>query len=272
LSLEAGNKRLVENKKVIGLIFVLGLLFLLPLTLADAATTPSLGAADNFAVLAGSTVTNTGLSVIIGDLGVSPSTAITGFPPGTVSGTIHSADTQASNAQADLTTAYNNAVGQAATTTVSTDLGGQTLTPGVYNSATTLGLTGVLTLDGQDDSNSVFIFQAGSTLTTASNSQVVLINGAQARNVFWQVGSSATIGTNSAFAGTILAYASITVTTGATVDGRVLALTGAVTLDTNNIGFSQPLFVVPESALGALTVIGICFAALGIVKMKRTRR
>jgi hypothetical protein len=272
LSLEIRNKRIVGNKKVIGLIFALGLLLLLPLTIVDAATTPTLGAAEGFAVLAGSTVTNTGVSTIIGDLGVSPGTAITGFPPGTVSGSIHSADTLTSNAQADLTTAYNNAAGQASTATVSTDLGGQTLAPGVYNSASTLGITGTLTLDGQGDTNSVFIFQAGSALTTASNSQVVLINGAQARNVFWQVGSSATIGTNSAFVGTILAYASITVNTGATVNGRVLACTGAVTLDSNNIGFSPSPFVAPESALGALTAIGVCFAALGVMKIKRSRR
>jgi hypothetical protein len=138
-----------------------------------------------------------------------------------------------------LTTAYNTAAAQAPTGTVSADLGGQTLTPGVYNSATSLGLTGALTLDAQGNANAVFIFQAGSTLTTASASSVNLVNGAQACNVFWQIGSSATLGTASTFRGSILALTSITATTGATVDGRLLARNGATTLDSNTVTRAQ---------------------------------
>jgi Ice-binding-like len=206
---------------------------------ARAAAPVPLGTADNFAVLAGSTVTNTGPTVVNGDLGLSPGTSVTGFPPGTVNGTQHITDAVAAQAQTDLTTAYNDAAAQAPTGTVSADLGGQRLTSGVYRSASSLGLTGALTLDAQGNANAVFIFQAGSTLTTASASRVNLVNGAQACNVFWQVGSSATLGTASTFRGTILALTSITVTTGATVDGRVLARNAAVTLDTNTITRSR---------------------------------
>ncbi len=194
-----------------------------------------LGTATTFAVLAGSTVTNTGPSTINGDLGVSPGTGVTGFPPGTVNGTVHAADGAAAQAQSDLTTAYNDAAGRPGGTTVTGDLGGQTLAPGVYTSGSSMGLTGDVTLDGLGDPNAVFIFQMGSTLTTASGSRVSLINAAQSCNVFWQVGSSATLGSNSTFRGNILALTSITVTTGTTVDGRTLARNGAVTLDTNTI-------------------------------------
>jgi len=165
------------------------------------AASPPLGTADTFAVLAGSTVTNTGPSVISGDVGLSPGTAVTGFPPGTVSnGTIHAADAVAAQAQNDLTTAYNVFAGQPATATISADLAGRTLTPGVYTSSTStpgLALSGDLTLDAQGDPNAVFVFQAKSTLTVGSGSHVLLINGAQACHVYWQVGSSATIGTGS---------------------------------------------------------------------------
>jgi hypothetical protein len=202
---------------------------------AQAATVP-LATAASFAVLAGSTVTNTGPSVISGDLGVNPGTAVTGFPPGAVTaGTIHAADAVASRAKADLVTAYNDAAGRSSTATISADLAGRTLTPGVYTSASSLGLSGDLTLDGRGDPNAVFVFQAGSTLTAGSASRVLLIGGAQPCNVFWQVGSSATIGTSSAFAGNILALTSISMTTGATLNGRALARNGAVTLDTNTI-------------------------------------
>lgn len=204
---------------------------------ADAAGPPSvgLGTAADFAVLAGSTVTNTGPSTVNGNVGVSPGTAVTGFPPGTVNGTIHAADAVATQAQSDLTTAYNDAAGRTGAVAVSGDLGGRTLTPGVYNSASSLGLTGTLTLDGQGDSNAVFIFQAGSALTTASGSLVRLINGVSSCNVFWQLGSSGTLGTNSQFVGTVLALASLTATTGARIDGRMLARNEATTLDTNTI-------------------------------------
>ena len=190
---------------------------------ASAATSVPLGTAANFAVLAASTITNTGATAINGDLGLSPGTSVTGFPPGTVNGTEHIADAAALQAQNDLTTAYNNAAAQPVTATIPTELGGTTVTPGVYNSAAgTFGITGTLTLDAQGNPNAVFIFKAASTLITASASNVVLINGAQASNVFWVVGSSATLGTNSTLQGSILALTSITVTTGTTIEGRAL--------------------------------------------------
>lgn len=203
---------------------------------AAAAEAPvGLGTAASFAVLAGSTVTNTGPSTIGGDLGVSPGTAVVGFPPGTVTnGSIHAADAVAAQAQADVTVAYNDAAGRAPSATVSADLGGQTLVSGVYRGGA-LGLTGTLTLDAAGDPNAVFIFQAASTLITASGSRVAFVNGAAACNVYWQVGSSATLGTNSVFAGTVLALTSVTANTGATVAGRLLARNAAVTLDTNTI-------------------------------------
>jgi hypothetical protein len=205
---------------------------------AVAATAPvGLGTAGSFAVLGGTTVTNTGPSVISGDLGVSPGTAVTGFPPGIVtSGTIHSADGVADGAQSDLTTAYNDAAGRSPTANVPAFIGaGQTLAPGVYKASSSLDVGGSLTLDAGGDPNAVFIFQAPSTLITDSASSVILTNGAQACNVFWQVGSSATLGTNSAFTGSILALTSISVNTGDTVMGRALARNGAVTLDDDTI-------------------------------------
>lgn len=201
-----------------------------------------LGTADSYAVLAGSTVTNTGPSVIQGDLGVSPGSAVTGFPPGVVvpPGVIHVADAAADQAQLDLTTAYNDAAGRASTDDLTgQDLGGLTLTTGVYSFSTSAQLTGQLTLDAQGDPNAVFVFQIGSTLTTATDSTVSLINGGSPCNVFWQVGSSATLGTGTAFAGTIMANSSATLNTNASVDGRVLAATGAVTLDNNVIDASR---------------------------------
>jgi len=212
---------------------------------ALAATAVQLGTAGGYAVLGGSTVTNTGSTIVNGDLGLSPGTSVTGFPPGTVNGVQHITDAAAAQAQADLVTAYDAASGQAtAVTIISGDLGGQTLVPGIYKSTSALGLTGTVTLDAQGNPDSVFLFQVGSALTTASASRVLLINNAQACNIFWQVGSSATLGTNSSFAGTILASASVTVNTGASVDGRVLARNGAVTLDTNPV--SRPTCAAPS--------------------------
>ena len=147
---------------------------------------------------------------------------------------IHAADAVALQAQADVTTAYNDAAGRATTATVTADLGGRTLVAGVYTGGA-LGLTGALTLDAQGDPNAVFVFQAASTLITASTSSVNLINGANPCNVYWQVGSSATLGTNSVFVGTVLALTSVAATTGATVQGRLLARNGEVTLDNNVI-------------------------------------
>jgi type VI secretion system secreted protein VgrG len=205
---------------------------------AVAATAPvGLGTAGSFAVLAGTTVTNTGPSTISGNLGVSPGSAVTGFPPGIVSGgTIHSADGVAAGAQSDLTTAYNDAAGRSPTANIPAFIGaGQTLAPGVYKASSSLDVGGSLTLDAGGDPNAVFIFQAASTLVTDSASTVILTNGAQACNVFWQVGSSATIGTESTFVGSILALTSISVQTGDTIAGRALARNGAVTLDTDTI-------------------------------------
>jgi hypothetical protein len=191
-----------------------------------------------FAVLAGDGITNTGTTTIHGNVGTFPTLTETGFDTIIfVNGANHAGDAVTQAAKIDLLTAYNNAAGQATTQTISANLGGHTLTAGVYTGSPSLGLTGTLTLDGQNNPDSIFIFQCPtSTLTVAGGSVVNLINDAQACNVFWQVGSSATIGAGSAFAGNILAYSSITLTTGATVNGRVLALNGAVTLDSNTIG------------------------------------
>lgn len=221
-------------------------------------TAPSLGTAQSFAVLAGSTVTNTGPTVVTGDLGVAPGTAVTGFPPGIVAGgSIHAADAVALQAQQDTTTAYNSLAGQACNTTygVPTDLGGQTLLPGVYCFASSAGLTGALTLDAGGDPNAVFIFKIGSTLITASDASVTLINGATECNVFWQVGSSATLGTRTHFIGSILALTSITLTTDATLAGRALARNGAVTMDTNTV--SVPTCTAPP--VNAPPVVGKSF-------------
>jgi hypothetical protein len=194
-----------------------------------------------FGVLAGSTVTSSGSTVVTGNLGVSPGTAITGITgiapggPGTVTGTINSANAFALQAQNELTAAYNAAAGAASTATKAGDLGGQTLFAGVYTSSSTLGITGTVTLDAQNNPNAQFIFQIASGLTTATGSSVSLINGAVAANVFWQVGSSATLGSTSSFSGNILALSSISLGTGASLNGRALARGGAVTLLGNSV-------------------------------------
>ncbi len=196
----------------------------------------NLGTSSSFAVLAGSAITNTGATTIHGDIGISPGTSITGFPPGLqLSGATHVADGTALLAENALNTASVDAAGRTPFVTVAGDLGGSTLVAGVYHSASSMGLTGTVTLNGAGNSDSVFIFQAASTLTTASSSTIALENGAQACNVFWQVGSSATLGTTTNFAGTIIATTSITLDTGATVNGRALAIGGAVTMDGNTI-------------------------------------
>jgi len=199
-------------------------------------------------ILAGSTVTNTntptsisGTSGQLADVDVSPGSAITGFPPGTKTGAFHAADATAATAQGDLTAAYNTAAGKAGGAALVADIGGLTLTPGVYKQGTSLGITGNLTLDGGGDPNAAWIFQIGTTLTTAAgNSHIILINGASAHNVFWQVGSSATLGANTpgtatVFQGTIMALTSITLGQGAVLNGRALARNGAVTLDNNAV-------------------------------------
>jgi len=201
---------------------------------ANAATpTVDLKTAGNFSVLAGTTVTNTGPTTMNRNLGVSPGSAVTGFPPGIVGGSTHTADAVALQAQSDLTDAYVDAAGRGSTATLG-DLVGLTLVGGVYTlSSLTSDLTGNLTLNGANDPNSVWIFKAPSTLKTSSTSSIMLTNGASPCNVFWQVSSSATLGTNSSFVGTILALTQITVTTGVTVNGRALARNAAVILDSN---------------------------------------
>ncbi|HVC88858.1 MAG TPA: ice-binding family protein [Gaiellaceae bacterium] len=236
-------------------LFMLGLLAVLLVTgsAGAAASAVPLGTAGSFSVLAGAGITNTGPTTVSGDIGTFPTTTITGLESLTVHGTNHAGDAVTQQAKNDLVTAYNDAAGQGPTSPIAADLGGQTLTAGVYTSASTIGLTGALTLNAAGDPNAVFVFQAGSALTTASGSSVNLINGAQACNVFWQVGSSATLGTGSSFRGTILALTSITVTTGATVDGRVLARNGAVTLDTNTITTSSCVTAPPPATTTATT-------------------
>lgn len=200
-----------------------------------AAVVVPLGTSAAFSVLAGSTVTNTGTTTIDRNVGVSPGTAVTGSASMTVGGTYHQADAVALQAKNDLTTAYTNARGQTPRNAQDAELGGETLVGGVYNRPAAMALTGALTLDGQDDPDSVWVFQAGTTLTTGSASSVVLIRGANPCNVFWQVGSSATLGTTTAFVGTIMANQTITMRTGATLQGRALARVGAVNLQSNVI-------------------------------------
>jgi Ice-binding-like len=220
---------------------------------------PSLGSAQSFAVLATATVTSTGATIVTGDLGVGPGTAITGFllsnvifygpggtvtpGPGIVNGTIYAGGSVPTQAESDALTTYNLLALEACTVNLTgQDLGtlAAPLTPGVYCFSSSAQLTGTLVLDAQHNPNAVFIFKIGSTLTTASNSSVVVINGDTGcsgtnNSVFWLVGSSATLGTGTAFAGNILAASSITLTTGASVAGRAIALGGAVTMDTNNV-------------------------------------
>lgn len=234
-SVKMSGAALLSGAVILGSVSFIGLL---PASAAVDGPAVGLGTLDSYSVLGGAAVTNTGPTVLSGDVGISPGTSITGFPPGIVNGTVHGNDANAMQAQSDLVIAYNDAAGRAADATLSPDLGGQTFVGGVYTAPSSLGLTGTVTLDGQNNPNSVFIFQVGSTLTTASGSNVNLINGASACNVFWQVGSSATLGTASDFTGNILALTSITATTGTTVEGRALARNGAVTLDTNT--FTAP--------------------------------
>ena len=194
-----------------------------------------------FGVLAGSTVTNSGPTIVTGNLGVSPGTAVTGFTgiapggPGTVTGSINSANAFSGQAQSELTTAYNIAAGLPSNGLNPADLGGTTVFPGVHTSQPSLGITGTVTLDAQNNPNAIFVFQIASTLTTATGSNVLLINQASPANVYWQVGSSATLGSTSSISGNIMALASISFGTGASLNGRALARGGAVTLLSNSV-------------------------------------
>jgi hypothetical protein len=253
----------------------------------------NLGTAANFGVLAGSAVSNTGPTIVTGNVGVAPGSAITGFPPGTIvpgTGTLHSSDHATLQAKADLVAAYNDAAGRicpAANDLTGLVLGtGGTvpvLTPGVYCFASTAQLTGALTLDGAG----VYIFQVGSALTTASASAVTLINGAEACGVWWQTGSSATLGTTTALAGNVIALTSITMTTGATSNGRVLARNGAVTLDSNDVVacsggpgppvpparlVAAPGVFVPALSPGALALLALLLAGTALFTMRKAAK
>ncbi|HEV7516020.1 MAG TPA: ice-binding family protein [Thermoanaerobaculia bacterium] len=233
---------------------------------------PVLGSAQTFSVLGASTVTNTGSTLVTGDLGVSPGSAVTGFPPGIVTGgTIHAGDAVALQAQTDLTAAYNTAAATPCTADLTgQDLGGLTLTPGVYCFNSSAQLTGTLTLNAQGNAGAVFLFKIGSTLTTASNSSVLLINGGSSCNVTWQVGSSATLGTGTAFGGNILALTSITLNTGARVSGRALARNGAVTLDTSNVaGCAGAITAVPTLSGSGMLLLAAFLALFGAAAVRR---
>ncbi len=204
-------------------------------------TSVALAAVSNFAVIAGASITNTGGTIITGDLGLSPGTSIGGFPPGILNGSLHINTATANQAKLDLTIAYNDAAGRTAIdmVTLAGNIGGLTLTPGLYKSTSSLSISsGDVTFDALGDANAVFIIQIASTFTTTSGRKVILRGGAQAKNIFWQVSSSATFGTTSVMKGIILVLESITFDTGATLDGRALARTGSVTMDANT--FTAP--------------------------------
>jgi LPXTG-motif cell wall-anchored protein len=236
------NSRAVVAMVAIALVIAIGAMA--GRTANAATTTVGLGTAGAFSILAGTpSITNTGATTIDRNVGIHPAASITGFPPGIIGGSTHAGDAVALQAKSDLVIAYNNAAGRTGSVVAGGALGGLTLVDGVYNSgASVLGLTGTLTLDGQNDASSVWIFQAQSSLVTASTSSVSLINGASACNVFWQVTSSATLGSSSTIVGTIMALSSITLANGVTVQGRALARNGDVTLinDTFRTGGCTP--------------------------------
>lgn len=222
------------------LIMLMIILTAAPMASVAAQATVDLGTTASYAVLAGSTITNTGTTIIKGsaggDVGLYPGTAFTGITSTTIDGSVHLSDSEAIQAKDDLVTAYDDAAGRTPVTRIATELGGMTLTPGVYDSADgTFQITGTLTLDAQGDPEGVFVFKTASTLITATSSNIILTDGARYCRTFWQVGSSATLGTNSHFVGHIFALTSITANTGASVQGQLLARNGAVTLDGNTI-------------------------------------
>lgn len=235
------------------------------LTTAFAQIAVDLGSAANFAVLAGSAITFSGPTTVTGDIGSSPTATITGIGSVTfLSGSNHAGDSFTQTAKADLLTAYNDAAGRSGSTTIGTQLGGTTLTPGVY-SAGTFAITGNLTLNG----SGVYIFKSAAALDTAISSQVLLTGGAQAANVFWQVTSSATFLSSSVFVGNVLALTSITIGTGSVIDGRALAINGAVTFDGTNT-ISAPA-AIPEPAATAALAAGLMGLVVSFLRLRRTR-
>jgi hypothetical protein len=247
-------------------------LLAVPGTQCFATSSVDLGTAGSYAVLAGSAVTNTGSSVLTGNLGVSAGCAVSGFPAGIVNGTINRCNGPAAQAQSDLNKAYITAKGMTPTATLTgKDLGGMVLTPGVYFFASSAQLTGTLTLNNLGNPNAVFVFQIGSTLTTASGSSVVFTSSLADKNVFWQVGSSATLGTTTAFAGNIIALTSITLNNGASITcGSALAINGAVTLNNNVINSScGGKTTVPEP--GTMGLLGSGLIILAGVARRRLR-
>jgi Ice-binding-like len=232
----AGGRTLRSGAGLLVLTCLSALLFVS--SALGATATVGLGTAASFSVLGGSTVTNTGPTTMFGDLGLSPGSSITGAPHAL--GQTHVDDAVAIGAKNSLTTAYNDAAGRPSSGSAGTDLAGQTFLPGVRTASSSLLLSsGSVTLDAQGDPNAVFIFQVGSTLITGAGTSVLLVNGAQACNVFWQVGSSVTLGTGTRFVGTVMALATVTANTAATIHGRLFAQTGAVNLDTNTITTSN---------------------------------
>ncbi|NTW28510.1 MAG: DUF3494 domain-containing protein [Coriobacteriia bacterium] len=251
-----------------GLLLVVALVSMMAVPTVGLAAQPTvnLGTTSSFAILAGETITNTGSTTISGsaggDVGLFPGTAFPGQAGVTLSGAVHLTDAVASKAKDDLVTAYDDAAGRTPVTRIPTELGGTTLTPGVYDSESgTFQITGTLTLDAQGDPDGVFIFKTASTLITASGSSVSIINGARYCRVFWKVGSSATLGTNSHFVGHIFALTSIAAQTGATVQGQLLARNGSVTLDTNTItnGFCEAVTggTTPDGTAGTTVTGGV---------------
>jgi hypothetical protein len=258
------NRSIIQDK-TLNTRLILGLAMAVMFARDDATasqTMVSLGSAAKFAILAATTVTSSGATIVNGNLGVSPGTTVTGSP--TVNGTMHLGDATAAQAQGDLTTAYNDAAGRLGGAAVSGNLGGLTLMPGLYKSTSSLEITsGDLTLDAQGDANAVFIFQMPTTFITTVGRKVILSGGATACHVFWQVGSSATFGASSIIKGNVLAYTSITLNTGATLEGRALAQNGAVALDDNSIATipsgppARPSFGPISRALTGLVTLSI---------------
>lgn len=246
------------------------------------------GTTSNFAILAGSTITNTGTTIINGsggvDIGLYPGTSFTGDTSISMGGAVHLKDDVAITAKTDLVTAYDDAAGILSVTRIPTELGNTTLKQGVYDSASgTFKITGTLILDAEGDPNAVFIFKTASTIVTATGSDIKLINGASSCRVFWKIGSSATLGTDSNFVGRIFALQSITATTGAKIQGQLLARNGAVTLDTNVITNqlceTTPILVtitggqLPNTStpLYMMLVIGVGLTLIGIIGLKNKK-